>query len=328
MRSVRGSYLTRPRAAAVLRQDAGSARAQDFRLDQSQADRVLQLLENRLRILDKPRVLFQMRQFRLGEIAAMTVPSALTSNIEPIWTNALASGARAEIGLASASPCAGSGWFGAGSGGKMSRHALAAAEHDRLGVRGRHPADQSGGKNNFAAYVVYVDYDPVVVSHAQALLSGSQTAAIRGDVCHPEQILGAPEVRRLIDFSQPVAVLMLAVLHVIPDEADPAGAVARLREAMAPGSYLAISHADVSPTHVVGTRRLTRTARELEEAVTSLQSVPARTRDEITGFFGDLTLVEPGLTDIWAWRLDGVTAATTATTSDFMRILGGVATKR
>jgi hypothetical protein len=174
------------------------------------------------------------------------------------------------------------------------------------------------------ARVVYVDIDPVVVSHAQALLSGSQTAAIRGDVCHPEEILGAPEVRRLIDFSQPVAVLILAVLHIIPDEADPAGAVARLREAVAPGSYLAISHADVSPTHVVGTRRLTPAARELEEAVASLQSVPARTRDEITGFFGDMTLVEPGLTDIWAWRPDGITAVTT---SDFMRILGGVARK-
>ena len=102
--------------------------------------------------------------------------------------------------------------------------------------------------------VVYVDIDPVVVNHAQALLSGRQTAAVRGDVCHPEEILCAPEVCRLIDFGQPVAVLVLAVLHFIPDEADPAGAMARLRDAMAPGSYLMISHADVSPAHIVGTR--------------------------------------------------------------------------
>jgi hypothetical protein len=174
------------------------------------------------------------------------------------------------------------------------------------------------------ARVVYADIDPVVVSHAQALLSGRGVAAVRGDVCRPEEILGAPEVRALIDFGQPVAVLMLAILHVIPDEADPGGAVARLREAMAPGSYLVISHADVSREHVAGTQRLSHAARELEEAVTALQRVPARTREEITGFFGDLTLVEPGLTDIWAWRPD---SDTVTTTSEFMRILGAVARK-
>lgn len=172
--------------------------------------------------------------------------------------------------------------------------------------------------------VGYVDIDPVVVSHAQALLSGRQTTAIRGDVCRPDDILGSPEVGRLIDFRQPVAVLVLAVLHVIPDEADPAGSMARLRAAMAPGSYLAISHADVSTAHVVGTRRLTETARELEQAVAALATVPARTRGEIAGFFGRLTLVEPGLADAWAWRPDDVTV--TAST-EFMRILGGVAKK-
>lgn len=69
-----------------------------------------------------------------------------------------------------------------------------------------------------------------------------------------------------------------------PDEADPAGSVARLRDAMAPGSYLLISHADVSPAHAVGTRRLSEAARELEEADHALATVPARTRDEIVGF--------------------------------------------
>jgi hypothetical protein len=101
--------------------------------------------------------------------------------------------------------------------------------------------------------VVYADLDPVVVAHARALLSGTQTAAVRGDACRPDDILGAPEVGRLIDLSRPVAVLLLAVLHLIPDEAGPAAAVARLREAVAPGSYLVISHADVSQAHVVGT---------------------------------------------------------------------------
>jgi hypothetical protein len=177
---------------------------------------------------------------------------------------------------------------------------------------------------NPAARVVYVDIDPIVIVHGQALLSGGQTATVRGDLCHPDDILGAPEVGRLIDFSQPVAVLLLAVLHSIPDEADPAGSVARLREAMAPGSYLVISHADVSPAHVVGTRRLSQAARELADAIEAMADVPARTRDDIAGFFGDLSLVEPGLTDVWAWRPDD---GTIVTTTEFMNILGGVARK-
>jgi hypothetical protein len=172
--------------------------------------------------------------------------------------------------------------------------------------------------------VVYVDNDPVVVSHAQALLSGGQVTAIRGDVCHPGDIIAAEEVRQLIDFSQPVAVLLLAILHVIPDEADPFGAVARIRAAISPGSYLAISHADVSTDHAVGTRRLSKTAREMEEADKARAGVPSRSRDEIAGFFGDLTLVEPGLTDVWAWRPEGDQVTMT---SDYLRIIGGVARK-
>jgi len=178
---------------------------------------------------------------------------------------------------------------------------------------------------NPAARVVYVDIDPVVVSHAKALLSGSQTAAVLADVCHPGDILAAPEVRRLIDFSRPVAMLVVSVLHAISDEADPAGCVAALREALAPGSYLVISHADVSPAHVVGTRRVSEEAQEIERANKSMATVPARTRDDIEAFFGDMTLVEPGLTDIWAWRPDH--DVTETTTTDFMRILGGVARK-
>jgi hypothetical protein len=134
----------------------------------------------------------------------------------------------------------------------------------------------------------------------------------------------AAEVRRLIDFSQPVAVLLLAILHVIPDEADPFGAVARIRAALSPGSYLVISHADVSTAHAVGTRRLSETARELEEADKARAGVPSRSRDEIAGFFGDLTLVEPGLTDVWAWRPEGDQVTMT---SDYLRIIGGVARK-
>jgi hypothetical protein len=178
---------------------------------------------------------------------------------------------------------------------------------------------------NPGARVIYVDNDPVVVSHAQALLSGGLVTAIRGDIRHPGNILAADEVRRLIDFSQPVAVLLLAILHVIPDEADPFGAVARICAAMPAGSYLVLSHADVSTAHAVGTRRLTRTAREMAESnQAAAPGVPSRTRDQIAGFFGDLTLVDPGLTDVWAWRPESYQVTMT---SDYLKIIGGVARK-
>ena len=177
---------------------------------------------------------------------------------------------------------------------------------------------------NAHSRVVYADNDPVVVAHARALLSGTQTAAVRGDLCRPDDILGAPEVRRLIDFSLRLPPFSWPSCTSSPTEAAPAGSVARLREALAPGSYLLISHADVSQAHVVGTDRRSETARELVDANRALATVPARTRDEISGFFGDWTLVEPGLTDIWAWRPEDDTVANT---SDFMTILGGVARK-
>jgi S-adenosyl methyltransferase len=112
-------------------------------------------------------------------------------------------------------------------------------------------------------HVVYVDNDPVVVAHARALLSTPRTAAVRGDLTRPEEILRAPEVRRLIDFGRPVAILVVATLHFIPDEADPAGAMARLRDAMAPGSYLVLSHMEVSPSFGIGTQPQSQIARDL-----------------------------------------------------------------
>jgi hypothetical protein len=172
--------------------------------------------------------------------------------------------------------------------------------------------------------VVYVDSDPVVVSHARALLSTPQTAAARGDLTRPEEILCAPEVRGLIDFRQPVAILVVATLHYIPDEAGPAAAMARLREAMAPGSCLVISHAEISPDHVAGMQPLSQAARDFAEAQKGTPWGPARGREEIAAFFGDLTLAEPGLVDIWDWRPD---SDVVVTPSDFMTVLGAVASK-
>ena len=172
--------------------------------------------------------------------------------------------------------------------------------------------------------VVYVDNDPVVISHARALLSTARTAAARGDLTRPEEILQAPEVRRMIDFDKPVAILVVATLHFIPDEAGPAAAMARLREAMAPGSYLVISHMEVSADHGVGKQPRSQAARDLGEAQKGTLWGPARGREEIAEFFGDLTLVEPGLVDVWDWRPDSDSAVTP---SDVMTLLGAVAAK-
>jgi hypothetical protein len=172
--------------------------------------------------------------------------------------------------------------------------------------------------------VVYVDNDPVVIRHAQALLATPHTAAVHGDLTRPDEILGAPGVRRVIDFTRPVAVLLVAILHFIPDEAGAPASAAKLRDAMAPGSYLVISHAVMSPGHAVGHQPLSETARELGAARKGMQRAAARTREEVGAFFGNMTLVDPGLTDVWAWRPDGERAQAV---SDAMTVLGGVARK-
>jgi hypothetical protein len=146
-------------------------------------------------------------------------------------------------------------------------------------------------------HVVYVDNDKVAVAHSKLLLEGNPDATvIQGDLREPASILADPATGKLIDFSQPVAVLLAAVLHFIPDSDDPAKIVGTLREAMAPGSYLAISHAclDTNPDF----------AATGESAYRSRVAgqLCMRTREEITGLFQGFTLVEPGV--VWPplWR--------------------------
>jgi len=147
------------------------------------------------------------------------------------------------------------------------------------------------------AHVVYVDCDPVVVSHARALLLDSDNVTVvQADVRDPQGILAHPDVIRLIDWSHPVAVLFLAVLHGIPDADDPAGLVGTFAGYMAPGSYLILSHlsSDGHPPEVV----------EQKEEVFARSSVPVsyRSRAEIMRMFGGFGLVEPGLTAVTRWR--------------------------
>jgi len=174
-------------------------------------------------------------------------------------------------------------------------------------------------------HVVYVDNDPVVISHAQALLTAPHTAAVLGDLTRPEEFLGTEQVRRIIDFGRPLMVLVAAVLHFVPDDADPAGALAKLREAMAPGSYLLISHVEpLGDREVSGTARAGAARELIEIRNTMALTSRGRTREEIAAFFGGMTLMDPGLTEVWKWRPDDDTVVNA---SDVITIVGGVAKK-
>lgn len=144
--------------------------------------------------------------------------------------------------------------------------------------------------------VVYVDNDPVAVVHARALLGGrTDVAAIQGDLRAPAEVLAHDQVRELIDFSQPMVVLMAAILHFILDSDDPAGIVAQFVDAMRPGSYLALSHA----THDIRPESAAR-ARDIYQRASS--PLVTRTKEEIGKLLDGLALVEPGLVFTAEWR--------------------------
>jgi hypothetical protein len=153
------------------------------------------------------------------------------------------------------------------------------------------------------ARVVYVDIDPIVSVHARALIpDDGSTAFILEDVRRTEAILDHPDTRRLIDLSEPVAVLYISFLHQIPDRDDPAGLVGRMMGRLAPGSFLALSHL-VSPDPELRTR-LT----DLMLEVTEGNWGRVRTRPEVERYFSGLDVIPPGLVEITTWRPDGTAA--------------------
>ena len=147
------------------------------------------------------------------------------------------------------------------------------------------------------ARVVYCDNDPVVVAHANALLADALTvAAVECDLRSPHQLITHPQVRKLIDFDQPVAVLLVAVLHFLEDGENPWAAVRYIKDRLAPGSYLVVSH-------VTGDE-ITLEALRQARAVYRRASAPgtARCRKDIERFFDGLEMVEPGVVDVAVWR--------------------------
>jgi trans-aconitate methyltransferase len=150
------------------------------------------------------------------------------------------------------------------------------------------------------ARVVYVDYDPVVLAHARALLKSNEAGAtqyIDADLRDTGTILY--EAGQLLDFTQPVAVTLLMILHVIPDSDDPHALVARLMDALPPGSYLALSH--------LGAELLDQQKSEGFQNVVRRQAQQqyiGRRREEIERFFDGTDLVAPGVVRVEEWRPD------------------------
>lgn len=150
---------------------------------------------------------------------------------------------------------------------------------------------------NPAARVVYVDIDPVAVAHGRAMLRDNPRAtAIQADASRPSQILAHPEVQALVDLDRPVGVLLLLILLAIHDDEVAYNAVTTLRDALMPGSYIAISHGtrDSAPAGVI------------EQLERLSERTPTRARyrsqDEVLAFFAGLELVDPGLVLVPLWR--------------------------
>src|SRR5690348_9421692 len=148
--------------------------------------------------------------------------------------------------------------------------------------------------------IVYVDYDPVVLTHAQALLTsspGGETDYIQADLRDTGTILAG--AARTLDFTRPVAVLLIAILHFIPDAEDPYAIVNRLMDAVPSGSYLVVCHA-ASDIAAETTAAMARRYNELSSAT----FIP-RTRDQVTRFFAGLDILPPGIVPVSQWPLSG-----------------------
>jgi hypothetical protein len=147
------------------------------------------------------------------------------------------------------------------------------------------------------ARVVYTDNDPIVLAHARALLTSvpeGVTAYADADMRDTDRVLD--EARKTLDLDQPVAVMLVAVLHHIPDEDDPYGIVARLVSAVPPGSYLVITH----PASDVDTEAVAEVARRYNARVPAGQR--RRSHAEVARFFDGLELLEPGVVQTTQWR--------------------------
>ncbi|HEV2258183.1 MAG TPA: SAM-dependent methyltransferase [Streptosporangiaceae bacterium] len=167
------------------------------------------------------------------------------------------------------------------------------------------------------ARVAYVDNDPVVVSHARALLcTAPEVCAVEGDLRDPAGIVGHPDLRAVIDLDEPAAIVLGAVLHHVPDGDSPDKLVGMLMAAVAPGSYLVISHATGEDIGAEAAGQV----RELYARASA--PVVFRSRVEVARFFEGLELVPPGIGSVADWHTGPEPAKSSRTI-----VVGGVGRK-
>jgi len=148
------------------------------------------------------------------------------------------------------------------------------------------------------ARIVYVDNDPIVLTHARALLTSTPhgaTAYLDADLRDPAAILAA--AAQTLDFGQPVALMLLIILHMISDSDDPYGIVAALVRALAPGSYLVLAH----PASDIRPEQMAEMTKRVNERMRGPKAT-MRDRDAIARFFDGLDLLEPGVVQPQQWR--------------------------
>jgi hypothetical protein len=163
--------------------------------------------------------------------------------------------------------------------------------------------------------VVYVDFEDVAVAHSRMILEGDDRAAIvQQDLTEPDAVLADVRATGMLDFSEPIGVLAVGVFHFVPPESDPSGVVAAYRDAVAPGSHLALSQftSDLQPEEMAKVEAVMRD---------SANPMYSRTRDQITALFDGFELVAPGVVPLPLWRPE---EGATAEDADRSGILAGV----
>ena len=150
---------------------------------------------------------------------------------------------------------------------------------------------------NPGALVAYVDNDPIVLTHARAQLAGdAATTVVTADIRHPDTIVGNPAITGFLDFSRPIGLVLNGIVHHLNDDEDPHGVVTKLTSALAPGSYLQLTHFSTAGPAAAALERV---------LMKGIGSGRMRSREEITAFFDGLELVDPGIVFLPEWRPDG-----------------------
>jgi hypothetical protein len=151
------------------------------------------------------------------------------------------------------------------------------------------------------ARVLYVDKDPIAVAHSELMLAANDNAAVlRADMRDPDSIIGSSEARRLLNFDEPIALLMVMMVHWVPDADDPWSLISRYRDALPSGSYLALSHvtADQRKDQIADAKDMIQESRSTDQ-------LTPRSHSQVVRLFSGFDLIEPGVVGCGLWHPNG-----------------------